>query len=136
GLPHAHIVFKIDGNGPVQADKHGLCNPRGYSLGRRNRRKTQEIVLQQMIHGPCSTDFLCWDAGKDYSTKFYPNTSCQTTHVDDRGFFHYRWDYIITGQLRNRSVQDGYIVLLNLTRRCWFQSYSRLSVSKQIDVGQ
>ncbi|KAG8265302.1 hypothetical protein J6590_097599 [Homalodisca vitripennis] len=89
GLPHAHIVFKIEGDGPVRAlETDSVIRAEIPSVEEAGRR-LRKLVLQHMIHGPCSTeyhiDFPCWDSTKGHCTKHFPKPSWQTAHVDDRG---------------------------------------------------
>ncbi|XP_054280076.1 uncharacterized protein LOC128998105 [Macrosteles quadrilineatus] len=90
GLPHAHIVFKIDGDGPVQASEIDSIIRADIPSEEEAGGRLRKLVLKHMIHGPCGndhrTDFLCWDSAKGYCTKYFPKPCCETTHVDERGF--------------------------------------------------
>ncbi|XP_046391588.1 uncharacterized protein LOC124159723 [Ischnura elegans] len=137
GLPHAHIVFKIDGDDPVQA--HEIDSviratiPSELEAGGRLR----DLVLKNMVHGPCGSDyrteFPCWDADKGYCTKFYPKPACQTTHVDDRGFVQYRRDYRNEGVIKTRqgdlAVHDGWVVPYNPALLLKYEAHINLEIS-------
>ncbi|XP_046389348.1 uncharacterized protein LOC124158205 [Ischnura elegans] len=137
GLPHAHIVFKVDGVGPVQAEEIDAVIradiPSEEEAGGRLRR----LVLQHMIHGPCGTDqrtdFRCWDAAKGCCSKFYPKPSCQTTHVNERGFVQYKRDYsnrgIINARRREISVHDGWVVPYNAALILKYEAHINLELA-------
>uniref|UniRef100_A0A8D8VRR9 ATP-dependent DNA helicase n=1 Tax=Cacopsylla melanoneura TaxID=428564 RepID=A0A8D8VRR9_9HEMI len=138
GLPHAHIVFKIEGDGPVQAHEIdsviSAVIPSAEIAGGRLRR----LVLQHMIHGPCGeshrTDYLCWDADKRICTKFYPRPDAMTTHVDHRGFVQYRRDYNNTGIIHTRSnteivVHDGWVVPYNPALLLKYEAHMNLELA-------
>ncbi|XP_054260342.1 uncharacterized protein LOC128984992 [Macrosteles quadrilineatus] len=137
GLPHAHIVFKIEGDGPVQAaDIDSIIRadiPSKEEAGGRLR----ALVLRHMVHGPCGTDhrtdFPCWDSDKGSCTKFFPKPPCETTHVDERGFVQYRRDYNNEGSItsRNRSipVHDGWVVPYNSALLLKYEAHINLEVA-------
>ncbi|XP_054272896.1 uncharacterized protein LOC128993160 [Macrosteles quadrilineatus] len=137
GLPHAHIVFKIDGDGPVQAsDIDSLIRadiPSPEEAGGRLR----ALVLRHMIHGPCGTDhrtdFPCWDTAKGSCSKFFPKPPCESTHVDERGFVKYRRDYGNEGSItsRNKSipVHDGWVVPYNAALLLKYEAHINLEVA-------
>ncbi|XP_054256904.1 uncharacterized protein LOC128981934 [Macrosteles quadrilineatus] len=137
GLPHAHIVFKIEGDGPVQAsDIDSLIRadiPSPEEAGGRLR----ALVLRHMIHGPCGTDhrtdFPCWDTAKGSCSKFFPKPPCESTHVDERGFVKYRRDYDNEGSItsRNRSipVHDGWVVPYNSALLLKYEAHINLEVA-------
>jgi hypothetical protein len=137
GLPHAHIVFKIDGDGPVQApDIDSVIRadiPPEVEAGGRLR----ELVLRHMIHGPCGTDhrtdFPCWDHAKGCCNKFFPKPACQTTHVDERGFVQYRRDYdnrgVVPARRREVSVHDGWVVPYNPALLLKYEAHINLELA-------
>ncbi|XP_054282185.1 uncharacterized protein LOC128999618 [Macrosteles quadrilineatus] len=137
GLPHAHIVFKIEGDGPVQAsDIDSLIRadiPSPEEAGGRLR----ALVLRHMIHGPCGTDhrtdFPCWDTAKGSCSKFFPKPPCESTHVDERGFVKYQRDYGNEGSItsRNKSipVHDGWVVPYNSALLLKYEAHINLEVA-------
>ncbi|KAE8742020.1 hypothetical protein FOCC_FOCC012436 [Frankliniella occidentalis] len=94
GLPHAHLAIRIADGGPVQAtdiDKVIRADLPGHDeAGGRLR----HLVKKHMIHGPCGegarTNLPCYDATKKKCNKFFPKPFLDTTHIDDRGFVHYK----------------------------------------------
>ncbi|KAL1447196.1 hypothetical protein WDU94_005473 [Cyamophila willieti] len=141
GLPHAHIVFKIEGDGPVQAHEidsvvWAFIPSADIADGR-----LRKLVLQHMIHGPCGTehrtDFLCWDQEKGICTKFYPRPDVMTTHVDHRGFVQYRRDLNNKAQMnisRGRvpvfkEVDDGWVVPYNPTLLLKYEAHINLEIA-------
>ncbi|KAG8242043.1 hypothetical protein J6590_073964 [Homalodisca vitripennis] len=70
GLLHAHIVFKIDGYGPVQAPEIDTVIRAEIPSVEEAGGRLRKLVLQHMIHGPCGTeyrtDFPCWDSTKGW----------------------------------------------------------------------
>ncbi|KAI5708509.1 hypothetical protein M8J77_024181 [Diaphorina citri] len=137
GLPHAHIVFKIEGDGPVQGPEIDsviwAVIPSPDVAGGRLRK----LVLQHMIHGPCGTDyrtdFLCWDSQKGYCTKFFPKPASPTTHVDERGFVQYRRDYgnkgLVSARNRNIEVHDGWVVPYNPALLLKYEAHINLELA-------
>jgi hypothetical protein len=137
GLPHAHIVFKIEGDGPVQGPEidsviWAVIPSPDLADGR-----LRKLVLQHMIHGPCGTDyrtdFLCWDSQKGYCTKFFPKPASPTTHVDERGFVQYRRDYdnkgLVSARNRNIEVHDGWVVPYNPALLLKYEAHINLELA-------
>ena len=122
GLPHTHIVFKIDGDGPVQATDIDSVIRASIPSEAEAGGKLRELVLKHMIHGPCGRkfrkNFPCWDKDRNCCSKFYPRPANVTTHVDGNGFVQYYRDYrnkgfITTIRGQNIEVHDGWVVPYN-----------------------
>ncbi|XP_054274704.1 uncharacterized protein LOC128994295 [Macrosteles quadrilineatus] len=137
GLPHAHIVFKIDGDGPVQAaDIDSIIRsdiPSEEEAGGRLR----ELVLRHMIHGPCGTeyrtDFPCWNSDKGCCSKFFPKPVCETTHIDEKGFVQYKRSYenkgVITSRRKSVTVHDGWVVPYNSALLLKYEAHINLELA-------
>jgi len=137
GLPHAHIVFKIDGDGPVQATDIDSIIRADIPSEEEADGRLRKLVLRHMIHGPCGTehrtDFVCWDSDKGYCTKFFPKPFCETTHIDERGFVQYRRSDKNIGivETRNRAIKvhDGWVVPYNAALILKFEAHINLELA-------
>ncbi|XP_054287572.1 uncharacterized protein LOC129003305 [Macrosteles quadrilineatus] len=137
GLPHAHIVFKIDGDGPVQASEIDSIIRADIPSEEEAGGRLRKLVLKHMIHGPCGndhrTDFLCWDSAKGYCTKYFPKPCCETTHVDERGFVQYKRDYTNRGTIVSRNkniiVHDGWVVPYNPALMLKYEAHINLELA-------
>ncbi|XP_046407444.1 uncharacterized protein LOC124172080 [Ischnura elegans] len=137
GLPHAHIVFKVHGGEPVQAAEIDEVIRADIPSEDEAGGRLRKLVLQHMIHGPCGTDyrtdFPCWDDAKGCCGKFYPKPSCETTHVDERGFVQYRRNYsnrgIITTRRREITVHDGWVVPYNAALMLKYEAHINLELA-------
>ncbi|XP_054280942.1 uncharacterized protein LOC128998711 [Macrosteles quadrilineatus] len=137
GLPHAHIVFKIDGDGPVQASEIDSIIRADIPSEEEAGGRLRKLVLKHMIHGPCGndhrTDFLCWDSAKGYCTKYFPKPCCETTHVDERGFVQYRRNYTNQGTIQSRNkniiVHDGWVVPYNPALMLKYEAHINLELA-------
>uniref|UniRef100_A0A8D8TLU8 ATP-dependent DNA helicase n=2 Tax=Cacopsylla melanoneura TaxID=428564 RepID=A0A8D8TLU8_9HEMI len=149
GLPHSHVVFKVEGEGPLQASEIDsviwAVIPSEEVAGGRLR----SLVLQHMIHGPCDEParklFLCRDTDKNCCSKFYPKPDVCTTHTDHRGFVQYRRDYNNKGKVnvhRRRvdanpnvdssayiEVHDGWVVPYNPTLLLKYEAHINLELA-------
>lgn len=56
GLHHAHIFFKIDGDGPAQAHDINSVIRADIHSGEEASGRLRKLVLKHIIHGPCGTD--------------------------------------------------------------------------------
>ncbi|XP_034236438.1 uncharacterized protein LOC117642399 [Thrips palmi] len=142
GLPHAHIAIKVEDGGPIQsADIDRVIRadvPGPEEAGGRLR----ELVLRHMIHGPCGTnyrtDFPCWDSQKSQCSKFFPKSETETTHIDEKGFVHYRRNYNnkVPMKVRNREilVHDGWVVPYNPYLLLRYQAHINLEISSSRKV--
>ncbi|XP_054281411.1 uncharacterized protein LOC128999079 [Macrosteles quadrilineatus] len=137
GLPHAHIVFKIDGSGPVQAaDIDALIRADIPSEDEADGR-LRGLVLRHMVHGPCGpnhrTDFPCWDSVNNHCTKYFPKPHCPTSHVDERGFVVYKRDHsnegIVKSRNRDITVHDGWVVPYNPALLLKYEAHINLEVA-------
>ncbi|XP_054266859.1 uncharacterized protein LOC128989030 [Macrosteles quadrilineatus] len=137
GLPHAHIVFKIDGDGPVEAADIDTIIRADIPSEEEAGGRLRALVLRHMIHGPCGTDhrtdFPCWDHQKGSCTKFFPKPACETTHIDEKGFVHYIRNYdntgIITSRGRSVTVHDGWVVPYNSALLLKYESHINLELA-------
>ncbi|XP_054259511.1 uncharacterized protein LOC128984236 [Macrosteles quadrilineatus] len=137
GLPHAHIVFKIDGDGPVQAADIDTIIRADIPSEEEAGGRLRALVLRHMIHGPCGTDhrtdFPCWDQNKGYCTKYFPKPDCQTTHVDERGFVQYKRNYdntgVITSRRKSVTVNDGWVVPYNSALLLKYEAHINLELA-------
>ena len=122
GLPHQHWAIKLKNGRLTQArDIDRIIRadiPGPEEAGGRLR----ALVLKHMVHGPCGRGYRthrspCWDKDKDECSKQYPKPECETTHMDERGFVHYKRDWSNTAVIRQDgrdvTIHDGFIVPYN-----------------------
>ncbi len=95
GLPHVHVAVRVAGGGPVQVEEIEkfirATIPDEEEAGGRLRK----LVLEHMVHTPCGPEnpnAPCMDnsGNKPTCSKGYPKPFCDVTHVDERGYVHYR----------------------------------------------
>ncbi|KAE8739270.1 hypothetical protein FOCC_FOCC015230, partial [Frankliniella occidentalis] len=93
GLPHAHVAFRVE-NGAMQSSEVDRIIRANIPAENEAGGRLRELVLQHMVHGPCAnrTNLPCWDKDRNACSKFYPKPHTDVTHVDDRGFWHYKRD--------------------------------------------
>ncbi|KAE8738589.1 hypothetical protein FOCC_FOCC015928 [Frankliniella occidentalis] len=137
GLPHAHICIRTEDGGPTQArdiDKVIRADiPSRDEAGGRLRK----LVLKHMIHGPCGkegrTDLPCYDDKKDKCNKYFPKPASDTTHIDDKGFVHYRRNYNNTDERyyygRPVSVHEGWVIPYNPALLLKYEAHINLEIA-------
>ncbi len=78
--------------------------------------RLRELVLDHMVHGPCGADnpyAPCMDHSADSQpkcTKDYPKPLCEDTHIDERGYVHYRRPEGPSATKRNKRTNELYTV--------------------------
>ncbi len=95
GLPHVHIALRVSGGGPVQVDEIDKFIRATIPDEKEANGRLRKLVLEHMVHGPCGAtnpSSPCMDhSGKiPKCTKEYPKPFSDVTHIDERGYVHYR----------------------------------------------
>lgn len=117
GLPHAHILVRlVDDLSQDEIDQHISARIPGL-----DQPELRQKVLTHMIHGPCGAanySSPCMDAATRTCTKHYPMPECESTHVDERGYPHYRRSKTNTATIKKgwkqMTVNDTNVVPHNV----------------------
>lgn len=134
GLPHAHICFKIESNGPVEQGKIDLVVR--ATIPSESEKRLRDLVLDHMIHGPACQDrksLPCFDHVKKVCTKGYPKPETEETHVDDKGFVHYKRSKNNTATIKRSNklynVNDCDVVPYNPALTLQLECHANLEIA-------